>query len=82
MSGFICPHCNKPVDIFGTGGGRRTALEFNLPYLGNVPMDPKVVAGGDTGRPYLSSGAGTPATTAFDQVIDNIVKELPVKEES
>ncbi|MDX1776578.1 MAG: Mrp/NBP35 family ATP-binding protein, partial [Desulfobulbales bacterium] len=69
MSGFICPHCDKPVDIFGTGGGQKTALEFNLPFLGKVPMDPKVVAGGDSGRPYLSSGAGSAATKAFDQVI-------------
>jgi Mrp family chromosome partitioning ATPase len=82
MSGFICPHCDKPVDIFGTGGGKKTALEFNLPFLGNVPMDPKVVAGGDAGRPYLSSGAGSAATMAFDLVIDNVIKELPVKKES
>jgi ATP-binding protein involved in chromosome partitioning len=79
MSGFICPHCDKQVDIFGTGGGKKTALEFNLPFLGNIPMDPQVVAGGDSGRPYLSSGAGSAATTAFDQVVANITKELPVR---
>lgn len=82
MSGFICPHCDKPVDIFGTGGGKKTALEFNLPFLGNVPMDPKVVAGGDAGRPYLSSGAGSASTRAFDEFIDNVIEELPVKKES
>lgn len=81
MSGFICPHCDEPVDIFGTGGGRKTALDFNLPFLGNIPMDPKVVAGGDAGKPYLSSGAGSIATKAFDQVIANVIKELPVKKE-
>jgi len=82
MSGFICPHCSEPVDIFGSGGGRRTALEFNLRFLGKVPMDPRVVTGGDAGKPYLSSGAGTVATKAFDEVLDNILKELPVKKES
>jgi len=79
MSGFICPHCDKPVDIFGTGGGKKIALEYTLRFLGNVPMDPKVVMGGDSGRPYLSSGAGTAATKAFDVVLDNVIKELPVK---
>ena len=44
-------------------------------------MDPNVVAGGDSGKPYLSSGAGSAATKAFDQVIDNVTKELPVKKE-
>ena len=82
MSGFICPHCNEPVDIFGSGGGMRTALEFSLRFLGKVPMDPRVVMGGDAGKPYLSSGAGTVATKAFDEVLDNILKELPVKKES
>ena len=82
MSGFICPHCSEPVDIFGSGGGMRTALEFSLRFLGKVPMDPRVVMGGDAGKPYLSSGAGTVATKAFDEVLDNILKELPVKKES
>ena len=82
MSGFICPHCDKPVDIFGTGGGKKIALEYTLRFLGNVPMDPQVVLGGDSGRPYLSSGAGTAATKAFDAVLDNVIKELPVKIES
>ena len=82
MSGFICPHCSKPVDIFGTGGGKKVALEYTLRFLGKVPMDPQVVLGGDRGKPYLSSGAGTVATKAFDEVLDNVLKELPVKKES
>ncbi len=82
MSGFVCPHCSKPVDIFGSGGGKRTALEYSLRFLGKVPMDPQVVMGGDAGKPYLSSGAGTVATKAFDEVLDNVLKDLPVKKES
>ena len=82
MSGFICPHCDKPVDIFGTGGGKKVSLEYSLRFLGKVPMDPKVVMGGDSGKPYLSSGAGTVATKAFDKVLDNVIKDLPVKKES
>jgi Mrp family chromosome partitioning ATPase len=82
MSGFICPHCSKPVDIFGAGGGKKVALEYSLRFLGNVPMDPQVVLGGDSGKPYLSSGAGTVATNAFDEVLNNVIKELPIKKES
>ena len=68
--------------IFGSGGGKRVALEYSLRFLGNVPMDPKVVLGGDSGKPYLSSGVGTVATKAFDQVLDNVIKDLPIKKES
>jgi Mrp family chromosome partitioning ATPase len=82
MSGFVCPHCGETVEIFGTGGGKKVALEYSLRFLGKVPMDTKVVLGGDSGRPYLSSGAGTVATKAFDEILKNVIKELPVKKES
>ena len=82
MSGFICPHCSEKVEIFGTGGGKKVALEYSLRFLGKVPMDPQVVMGGDSGRPYLSSGADTVATRAFDEILDNILKELPIKMEA
>ena len=79
MSGFICPHCEERVDIFSSGGGEQVAREFDLPFLGRVPMDPRVVVAGDTGRPYLSSGAETPATKAFDEVVEAVTQRLPVQ---
>jgi len=77
MSGFICPHCEKTVDIFSSGGGEKTARDFDLPFLGKVPMDPRVVAAGDTGKPYLSSDEKTPATEAFDKVVGAVEKRMP-----
>ncbi len=79
MSGFICPHCNETVDIFSSGGGEQTAREFDLPFLGRVPMDPRVVIAGDTGRPYLSSDEQTPATEAFARIVRAIENRLPAK---
>ncbi|GME87524.1 unnamed protein product [Ambrosiozyma monospora] len=43
MSGFICPHCEECTNIFGAGGGKKLAEEVQLPYLGNVPIDPNFV---------------------------------------
>lgn len=80
MSGFICPHCDKQVDIFSTGGGEQVAREFDLPFLGRVPMDPRVVVAGDTGNPYLSTDDGTPATKAFGEVVDAVIQRLPADE--
>lgn len=77
MSGFICPHCEKTVDIFSSGGGEQTAKDFDLPFLGRVPMDPRVVIAGDTGSPYLSSDEDTPATKAFEQVVTAVQQCLP-----
>ena len=81
MSGLICPHCQKTVDLFKTGGGQRTAAEFSLPFLGKVPLDPLVVVGGDSGKPYLSSATDSPATKAFSEVVTNVEKRLPVTKE-
>ncbi len=77
MSGFVCPHCGQTVDIFSTGGGEQTARDFDLPFLGRVPMDPRVVMAGDTGVPYLSSDEQTPAVAAFDKVVGTIEQRLP-----
>lgn len=81
MSGFICPHCEKTVDIFSSGGGEKTARDFELPFLGKVPMDPRVVIGGDSGQPYLSSDEDSPAVQAFTAVVDAVERRLPVKRE-
>lgn len=77
MSGFVCPECNATVDIFKTGGGEEISREFDLPFLGAVPMDPKVVIAGDDGVPYLSSDAESPAIAAFTKVIDAVELRLP-----
>jgi len=79
MSGFICPHCEETVDIFSSGGGEKTARDFELPFLGKIPMDPRVVTAGDTGTPYLTSEEDTPATQAFATVIEAVEKRLPAK---
>lgn len=76
MSGFICPHCNKGVEIFKTGGGEKTAMEFGVNFLGRVPIDPRIVMGGDDGKPYLSSAADSPAIKAFGDIISNVEKQM------
>jgi len=72
MSGFVCPHCQETVEIFKAGGGQKTASAFGLTLLGKIPMDPKVVIGGDAGTPYLSSQADSPAVVAFQGVVAQV----------
>ena len=79
MSGLVCPHCDKTVEIFSTGGGETLSREFSVPFLGRIPVEPRVVIAGDTGKPYLSSGGESIAIKAFEQVLDNLEKEIPAK---
>ncbi|HMA67569.1 MAG TPA: Mrp/NBP35 family ATP-binding protein, partial [Desulfosalsimonadaceae bacterium] len=52
MSGYVCPHCGKAVDLFGTGGGEKTAKEFGINFLGSIPFDPNLVKAGDEGSSF------------------------------
>jgi len=53
MSGFICPHCGKEVNIFKYGGGEQAARELRVPFLGRVPLDPQMVEAADSGTPFV-----------------------------
>src|SRR3989449_515960 len=56
MSTFACPHCGKPVDIFGHGEGAKTAQAYGVPVLGEIEIDPRIRIGGDTGKPVALLG--------------------------
>ena len=49
MSGQLCPHCGQEVPLFGQGGGEKMAREMDIPFLGRIPADAKMVTAGDTG---------------------------------
>lgn len=53
MSTFHCPDCGSDHDIFGSGGGRDFAEETEMPFLGEIPLDPSVREGGDNGEPMV-----------------------------
>jgi ATP-binding protein involved in chromosome partitioning len=60
MSYLECPHCHERIDVFSHGGGRKTAETMNIPFLGELPLDPAVRIGGDTGQPITLGDAGAP----------------------
>jgi ATP-binding protein involved in chromosome partitioning len=67
MSTFACPHCGKPVDIFGHGEGARTAREYGVPVLGEIEIDPRIRIGGDTGQPVAAQGQdAAPARSLYN----------------
>lgn len=72
MSGYVCPHCGKSIDMFGTGGGERTAASYGLNFLGRIPLDPNVVKCGDEGVPYQEKYTDSPVTKAFGEVTEKM----------
>ena len=71
MSGFVCPHCGKEVNIFKYGGGERAAIELGVPFLGRVPLDPKMVDAADSGTPFVIQKEST-VKEAFEAIVKNI----------
>lgn len=73
MSGFICPHCGKAIDLFKRGGGQKLAEEMGVRFLGKIPVDPRIVDTGDRGRPIVGSYPESITAQAFDDLIRNII---------
>jgi ATP-binding protein involved in chromosome partitioning len=74
MSGFSCPHCGEMVDLFGTGGGEKTASHMGVRFLGRIPFDPKMVACADSGVCYQESHSDSVVTKAFVDVAEAMSK--------
>ena len=74
MSGLSCPHCGEMIDLFGSGGGERTAKEADIRFLGSIPFDPRVVACGDSGACYQEAHTDSVVTKAFISVAEAVAK--------
>lgn len=72
MSYLIVPGTSERMDIFGQGGGKRTAEMMDVPFLGELPIDPQVRIGGDTGRPVALLGDEHPQAHAFVQIAKTV----------
>ena len=76
MSYYLCPQCGHRDEIFKHGGGRRTAEQLDVPFLGEIPLDPKVAIGGDSGRPIVAGEPKSGVTEAYLKIADQIVRAL------
>jgi ATP-binding protein involved in chromosome partitioning len=73
MATFVCPHCGEETAIFKHGGGERTAAELQTEFLGRIPLDAAIVAGGDSGVPIVVGQPDGPHALAFRQVAEAVV---------
>jgi len=76
MSGFTCPHCGETVELFGSGGGEKTAYATGIKFLGRIPFDPKMVACGDSGTSFQAQYQDSPVTRGFADIADNMAKHI------
>ena len=74
MSGFMCPHCNETIELFGSGGGEKTATQMGIRFLGRIPFDPNVVVCGDSGACYQTMHTHSAVTKAYAAIADTMSK--------
>lgn len=75
MSYFVCPHCGERTDIFDHGGAQRMANKMEVAFLGEIPLDPKIRLGGDTGLPVSI----TEPDSALGQAFKNVAQQVAAK---
>jgi ATP-binding protein involved in chromosome partitioning len=81
MSYLVCPHCGPShrLDVFGTGGGATVSATltarfgYEVPVLGQIPLDIRLREGGDLGRPLVAADPGAVASQALVSVADALM---------
>ena len=72
MSYFRCDSCGHADPIFGAGGGRATASRLDIPYLGEIPLDPLVRSQADAGDPVVKAHPHTEGSQALASLAADI----------
>lgn len=78
MSGFTCPHCGGNSNIFNAEGGKKMAKQFNIPFLGCLPIATEVGLSGDSGKTFIHQHAQSKVAESFFPIVNHIL-DLPTK---
>ncbi len=79
MSYFIAPDTGRKYDLFGTGGGEKTSQELNIPFLGGIPIDPKIREGGDSGIPIIESLPESEHSKMIMKISQNLTEQVNIR---
>jgi ATPases involved in chromosome partitioning len=80
MSYFVPPDMpEKRYNIFGEGGGQRLADEFEIPFLGEVPLGLEVREAGDSGTPVVIANSDSPQAKAFRAVAEQVARQVSIE---
>ncbi|MFI5181149.1 MAG: Mrp/NBP35 family ATP-binding protein [Thermoanaerobaculia bacterium] len=76
MSYYECPKCGHREEIFKHGGGKRTAELLGVPFLGEIPLDPRVAVQGDAGTPIVVAEPDSVVSKAFVHLAEQVAKAV------
>ena len=76
MSYFMCPNCGDRHEIFDHGGAAAAAQTAGVPFLGEIPLDPRVREASDQGRPVAALGKDDPLARPYYEAAQRIAAEV------
>lgn len=76
MSGYVCPHCSECTNIFSKGGGQALAQFANIPFLGTIPIDPKLGDCSESGQNFIELFKESEAAQRFKTIARNLLEEV------
>ena len=76
MAGLVCPHCGKHIEVFEGGVGKRVADDMDVPFLGSIPIDPRISVSCDSGKPFVDVYPDSIASKAFGEIVKNIMEKV------
>ncbi|MBQ8482553.1 MAG: Mrp/NBP35 family ATP-binding protein [Alphaproteobacteria bacterium] len=76
MSYFICPHCGKQSDIFGSHGAEQTAQKMGETFLGAIPLEMAIREASDNGTPIVAAQPDSPYTDAYENIAEKIIAKI------
>ena len=78
MSHFLCPSCSQQHYVFGKGGAQKISKEFEIPFLGEIPLNSGIMTGSDQGKPVMIEDADSPVANAFNIAAKNIAAQCSI----
>jgi ATP-binding protein involved in chromosome partitioning len=78
MSYLECQHCNNKITIFGTGGGQKVSDQFNVPFIGEIPLHQQIMSGSDSGNPVTISEPNNNQAVLFDKIARTVAGRISI----
>lgn len=76
MNGFVCPKCGEQTAVFQSGGGKLMADDMGVPFIGSVPIDPRIAEAGDSGVAFLQRYADSATATLFQSLLVPVMERV------
>jgi len=78
MSYFVCPKCSDKHYIFGQGGAKRISEQYNIPFIGEIPLNSGIMQGSDVGKPVIITHPDSPSAEAIRTSAKNVAAQCSI----